>query len=1073
MDTEKNNELFLSELKKYSQNPTKNDSFEKLKNIAQNNKQENNSNLKNDEINLQEKNIIQEKEVENNNNIGNYEKKIEPETNNLENKLPKLKIKEKPFESEKNLGKKNGLENNQKSEIEKKDFETKNINNKFNTNSQQEKHEIILSEKHELKKQENHELLNLNNLEIEKNNDFHTKYFNNENILNSEKEKQRKTMEFEWEKLPKIDKPQPEDFEITKTNYDWLKKQIKPNDEIIGPKWKHEIKKETQTNNKQKNKTTENQKIQKPKWIHSNEKEEILNTNELKTENKIITEQNKTKDKIKSNDQIMEKIERPKWLHKDDDNISNETLKNVILNTEKNNSLQKPKWVHESQNKMEQKTNKKQVEKKETSFNELKQESEGPKWLHKKQKEKTSQPTTEKQNEETRGPKWKHLIQEKNTGEKQTEKKAAEGLKWKHNINTGKNINEENKLLKKTSSRKWANTKKQDKKINEVGIIGEKKIESTDEEYVDLKKNYKKLKTPIDEMFEIVEAYGTVALEDIAKTIKTNYYNLEEIAIMFDEHDIIDLKYSTSLKAKANVKLKKPVISKLREIPRGEILSKYNVIVDNVPAEIKIVSLRDETRPIYAIEMPSIGKYTKKFLDFIKIEIAESMPIELEEILDPKKSKKLKERFFKESKKMLTKYFPTSNEETLQILGGTILHEMYGLGEIEVILGDDMLEEVAINSSKTPIAVYHRIHGWMQTNLLPGTEDEIMNYASQIGRKIGREITTLSPILDAHLLSGDRVNATLFPISSEGNTLTIRRFARKPWTLVDFIGKAHTMSSEMAALLWLSMQYEMNVIISGGTASGKTSALNTLLALVPSYHRIISIEDVREIVLPKYLKWNWIPMVTRSANPEGLGEVTMLDCMISSLRMRPDRIIVGEIRRKKEAEVMMEAIETGHSIYSTIHANSAYQVLRRMAEPPMAIPIMQIELIDLIVVQFRDRKTNKRRTFEIAEIEQTSAGKGLQVNTIYKWVPRTDKWEQLNKPIKLLTNLNQHTGLTEDEINKELDERVKILDWLQEKNINDLNQIGFIVKLFYINPDKVKKMAEQKIGKEQILEMIE
>ncbi len=633
------------------------------------------------------------------------------------------------------------------------------------------------------------------------------------------------------------------------------------------------------------------------------------------------------------------------------------------------------------------------------------------------------------------------------------------------------------------------NEKKQDAKTKENEINQKKQNETTMEtsDNTNIKKakwgsknieektpteKLEVMKTTIDEMFEILETNKNVLLETIAKRTGTDYYKLEQIAKMFEDYGIIELKYSTSLNAKAKITLKKEVISRIKNIPEGEILSEYKIEIDSVPAIIKVISKRDESRPIYSIIMPSIGKYTKKFLDFIKTEIAESMPIELDEILDPKKSKRLKERFFEESQKQLTKYFPNSPKKVLDILSGTILHEMYGLGEIEVILGDDMLEEVAINSSKTPIAIYHRIHGWMTTNLYPGTEEEIMNYASQIGRKIGREITVLSPILDAHLLSGDRVNATLFPISAEGNTLTIRRFARKPWTLVDFIGKAHTMSSEMAALLWLAMQYEMNVIIAGGTASGKTSALNTLLALVPSYHRIISIEDVREIILPIYLTWNWIPMITRSANPEGLGEVTMLDCMVSSLRMRPDRIIVGEIRRKREAEVMMEAIETGHSIYSTIHANSAYQVLRRLAEPPMAIPIMQIELIDLIVVQFRDRKTNKRRTYEISEIEQTSAGKGLQINTIYKWLPRTDSWEQLNKPTKLLTTLNQHTGLTEDEIEKELSERTKILDWLQKQEINDLNQIGFIVKLFYSNSERVKKMANDNTTKEQIEEMM-
>jgi archaeal flagellar protein FlaI len=581
-----------------------------------------------------------------------------------------------------------------------------------------------------------------------------------------------------------------------------------------------------------------------------------------------------------------------------------------------------------------------------------------------------------------------------------------------------------------------------------------------------------KLRTPIDEIFELLEKYGKIDVGEVANFIKIPESMVEQITKPFEEIGVIEVNYPTSLTKKPIIILKNPVVSKITQIPQGETLDSYTIEVDFVPAKISIILSNEEARPVYTIQMPSIGKYTRKFLSFIKEEVAETMPIDLEEITDPKKSKKLKDRFFTELSTHLKKYFPQSPIEMLQMLSGVLLHEMYGLGDIEILMGDDMLEEVGINSAKTPITVYHRVHGWLKTNLMPGGEEEINNFSSQIGRKVGREITILSPILDAHLLSGDRVNATLFPISSEGNTITIRRFARKPWTIIDFIGKAHTMSSEMAAMLWLAMQYEMNIIIAGGTASGKTSALNSMLALVPTYHRIISIEDVREIILPSYLDWNWIPLVTRSPNPEGLGEVTMLDLMVTSLRMRPDRIIVGEMRRKKEAEVLMEAIETGHSIYSTIHANSGYQVLRRLAEPPMSIPLMQIELIDLIVVQYRDRKTNKRRTYEIAEVEQTSSGQGLQINTVFKWSPRTDAWEKLNKPNKLITLLNMHTGMTEEDINKEIADRQIILDWMKRQNITELDMIGFLMKIFYGSPAKLKKMAQDNVQAEKILELM-
>ena len=152
--------------------------------------------------------------------------------------------------------------------------------------------------------------------------------------------------------------------------------------------------------------------------------------------------------------------------------------------------------------------------------------------------------------------------------------------------------------------------------------------------------------------------------------------------------------------------------------------------------------------------------------------------------------------------------------------------------------------------------------------------------------------------MDAHLKTGDRVNATLSPISSKGNTITIRKFAVRPWTITDFV-KENTISYEAAALLWMAVQNELSIIIAGGTASGKTSMLNGIANFFPPNQRILSLEDTRELVLPKIL--HWVPLETRLPNPEGKGGITMFDLVVNSLRMRPDRVLVGEIRKRAEA----------------------------------------------------------------------------------------------------------------------------------------------------------------------------
>ncbi|MCH7902757.1 Flp pilus assembly complex ATPase component TadA, partial [archaeon] len=208
----------------------------------------------------------------------------------------------------------------------------------------------------------------------------------------------------------------------------------------------------------------------------------------------------------------------------------------------------------------------------------------------------------------------------------------------------------------------------------------------------------------------------------------------------------------------------------------------------------------------------------------------------------------------------------------------------------------------------------------------------------------------------------------------------------------------------------------------------------------------------------------------RNANPEGQGEVTMLDLMQSSLRMRPDRIILGEIRRHREAEVLFEAMHTGHSVYSTLHANSAQQVLERLIQPPISIPALEVAAIDLVLVQYRDRRTNVRRTFELSEIESGVSDNSLAINTIFKWSPRDDSWESMNPATKFVRNLNLHTGMTESEIASELTDRASILQWMLDNEITEINEVGKVMNMFYSDADLVKKTAKKNESPKNILE---
>jgi len=469
-------------------------------------------------------------------------------------------------------------------------------------------------------------------------------------------------------------------------------------------------------------------------------------------------------------------------------------------------------------------------------------------------------------------------------------------------------------------------------------------------------------------------------------------------------------------------------------------LDKYKLKINDILVEINIVLFEDEPTPRYVVSLTNISDATKLVLEKIRQEFISKADTQQSDKSDTPYDNK--DKFQSEITKLIRKYFPSANEETTNMLVNYIIQENLGLGKIEILLKDIYLEEIVVNNHSEGIWVYHKKHGWLITNIKLVTEAKIRHYATMIGREVGKEITTLNPLMDAHLSTGDRVNATLSPISSKGNTITIRKFSADPWTITKFI-KDKTISIEAAAFIWLAVQNELSILIAGGTGSGKTSMLNVISNFFPPNQRIISIEDTRELVLPKNL--HWVPMETRLPNPEGKGEITMLDLLVNALRMRPDRILVGEIRRQKEAQVVLEAMHTGHSVYATIHANNADEVVVRLTNPPIDIPKPMISSLSIIVAQSRNRRTGKRRTLQIAEVASTGDIKVLmQLNVA------SDVLEKLSDSETVLERLKLYTGLTIEEIAKDLEKKITILRWLVNKNIENVDQIGVVMSKYYM-----------------------
>jgi flagellar protein FlaI len=499
----------------------------------------------------------------------------------------------------------------------------------------------------------------------------------------------------------------------------------------------------------------------------------------------------------------------------------------------------------------------------------------------------------------------------------------------------------------------------------------------------------------------------------------------------------------------------------------GKTLDKYTIVAEKVRADIEILTTPEDFVPIYNVKMPKLEEPTLILLDKIRDDLVSAIRIKITEFSDPNSFEGLKEKFYNKAIELIQKQLPGIPPEKNQVLAGMLLHEMLGLGNLELLLSDGNLEEIVVNNSREPVWVYHKKHGWLKTNITIPTEAQIQNYAASIARKVGRQITTLDPLLDAHLISGDRVNATLFPISTFGNTITIRMFRRNPWTITDFI-ENNTVSTEVAALIWLAIQYEMSMIISGGTASGKTSFLGSVMPFIQPNQRVISIEDTRELNLPKFL--HWLPMTTREPNPEGKGKIEMLDLLVNSLRMRPDRIIVAEIRRRRQAEVLFEAMHTGHSVYATLHADTVEQTYRRLINPPINVPETLLEALDIIVAMFRDRRTGIRRIYQVAElIPPTGAKQGMTMRILFKWNARRDTIERFQRSYRLINKLEIHTGMTPAEIDKDIMEKEMILKWMVKNKIKTVDGVGRLIAEYYRDPNKVLDIVKKNEKAEKII----
>jgi flagellar protein FlaI len=462
---------------------------------------------------------------------------------------------------------------------------------------------------------------------------------------------------------------------------------------------------------------------------------------------------------------------------------------------------------------------------------------------------------------------------------------------------------------------------------------------------------------------------------------------------------------------------------------------------------------------------PELSEREKKILEIIKKDLLETIDVELSAV-------KEKDETFEYIQKKLTKIFEDENivlsQESYVKISYYIYRNFVGFNEIEGLLHDPYIEDIGCPGLGIPVFVVHRKFGSIETNIIYKDSGYLNNFVIKLAERCGRYVSYAKPLLDGSLPDGSRVQATLAKdVTTKGPTFSIRKFRIEPFSPIDIIN-LKTASNELMAYLWVVTEARSSTLICGGVSSGKTTFLNSISMFIPPEDKIVSIEDTRELNLPHE---NWIPSVSRigfgipEASGKRYGEVTLFELLKESFRQNPDYVIVGEVRGK-EAYVMFQGMASGHSSIGTIHAGSIEDVIKRLETPPIELSPSLIETLDLVIVMVNAKEKGKsaRRVKNIVEIESVDPKTG-NPHTIkaFDWIPSTDSFGSNLEGSYLLKRIAFDKGMKYEDMEIEIKNRVKILEWMRKFAVTDYREVCKLINIYYKEPSIIMEWVDRNL----------
>jgi flagellar protein FlaI len=589
-------------------------------------------------------------------------------------------------------------------------------------------------------------------------------------------------------------------------------------------------------------------------------------------------------------------------------------------------------------------------------------------------------------------------------------------------------------------------------------------------------------KTPVQQQTEkqILDKDQTDLIPnmEISKEETSEITKKEDLEIKKTYEEIEIPKQTTEIEKQEKEEIKpEPEIQIEPPQTKNENYSDLDFYSVNEPfAYIKILKDNETLDKFYKIIEPNLSYEESSTLKNIEEKLIDSINVRLDE-LDPEYVENF---LFEQINLLISNHAMEADELLIKKYLYYVKRDFLGYGRIDSLMNDPNIEDISCDGSEVPIFLYHRKFGSLKSNILFDDEEELSAFVVKLAQKCGKHISIAEPMLDATMPDGSRIQMTLSKaITTKGSTFTIRKFRADPITATDLI-EYNTMSPEMVAYMWMAVENGISALIAGSTAAGKTSTLNALCLFIPKESKIVSIEETREINLPHP---NWIPGIARSGFGEVVhdklaGEIDLFDLMKAALRQRPEYILVGEIRGR-EAYVLFQAMATGHTTYSTFHADSPKSCIHRLEGKPIDVPRVMLKCLDIIFIQVSTKLGPKhvrrcKQIVEIVDIDPTT--KEILMNEVFRWDPVDDKFIYSGKSY-ILERIRSQYDMSKDEIMQEVKRRVEVLQWMRKKDIRLFQDVARTVVHYVESPEelmeKIRKNEDLKKKEPQKKEIIE